>query len=156
MQGFDINRSTAQLLYNELRDSSQYGIMQDNSGFAMNYLRWQEAGFTYGTVLLNRQSHFLKSAFTAKWLMGQSGAYIQSDNVRVQFNSATQMSLQSPLIRYYRSANADVRFLGVQSFLKMLKITGLAGMRVSPMSLEVSLISLSMLVKITKYATVVT
>ncbi|MGI8636268.1 MAG: hypothetical protein ACR2KZ_12785, partial [Segetibacter sp.] len=99
-------------------DSTQYGMMQDNSGFGVNYLRWQEVGLTYGTVLINRKAHFLKAAFTGKWLMGQSGARIQSDNAKVQFNSATQMSLQSPLMRYYRSDNADIRFLSVQSFFK--------------------------------------
>lgn len=118
MRAGNINRSTATLLYNTLQDSTQYGVVQNNNVIDFNYLRWQEAGFTYGTVLLNNKAHFLKGAFTGKWLMGQSAAHISSDNVRASFNSSNQLSLQSPLIKYYRTNNADVQSIDLNSFFR--------------------------------------
>ncbi len=123
-QTYNMARNTAQLLYEELNNPQLHGIMEDNSGIETNYLRWQEVGFTYARVLINSGVHFLKAGVTGKWLMGQAGAYIQSDNANVTFNSQTELSLQSPLIKYYRSEQADINQFNNNTFFKDIEDHG--------------------------------
>ena len=123
-QTYNLARNTAQLLYEELNNPSLNGLTENNSGIESNYLRWQEVGFTYARVLLNSGVHFLKAGVTGKWLMGQAGAYIQSDNLNVTFNSQTELSLRSPLIKYYRSEQADINQFNTNTFFKDIEDHG--------------------------------
>jgi hypothetical protein len=117
-------RNTAQLLYEELNNPELHGKTENNSGTETNHLRWQEIGFTYARVLVNSGEHFLKAGVTGKWLMGQAGAYIQSDDLDVTFNSQTELSLRSPLIKYYRSEQADINQFNTNTFFKDIEDHG--------------------------------
>jgi outer membrane protein OmpA-like peptidoglycan-associated protein len=104
----NLNPQTASMFYNELNDKAFLGVAMNNDGFTTRFMNWQEAGFTYGRVLLNANKHFLKGAITAKWLGGNAGAYIHADQLTVLFRDPTTLSMNSPRIQYARSARADI------------------------------------------------
>lgn len=103
----NLNPNTARMFYEELDYKPLMGVPMNNDGFKMNFMNWQEFGFTYGRVLLNANKHFFKAAVTAKWLGANAGAFIQADQATVTFNSPTNMNLSSPLIQYGRTVRAD-------------------------------------------------
>ena len=104
----NLNPQTAGMFYNELNDPKMFGVAMNNNGFSTRFMNWQEAGFTYGRVLINANKHFIKAAVTAKWLGGNAAAFIQADQLSVSFKDQHTMSLSSPNIQYYRTARADV------------------------------------------------
>ncbi len=104
----DLNPQTASMFYEELNDKNLQGVAMNNDGFTTRFMNWQEAGFTYGRVLLNANKHFVKAAITAKWLGANAAAYIHAEQLTVSFRDPTTLSLNSPRIQYARSARADI------------------------------------------------
>ena len=47
---------------------------------------WAEIGASYGTVLLDRDDHFVKGGITLKYLMAGANGYINGNDVSVAFN----------------------------------------------------------------------
>ncbi len=46
---------------------------------------WAEVGFSYATVLLNKQEHFLKGGISIKYLQGIANSYVNADNASVDY-----------------------------------------------------------------------
>lgn len=46
---------------------------------------WAEVGFTYATVLLKTEKHFLKGGFSFKYLQGAVNSYINANNASVAY-----------------------------------------------------------------------
>ena len=103
-----LNPSTAKLFYDELRNPSLYNTLMNNDSLRYNFLNWQEVGFTYGRVLVGKGNIFFKAAVTAKWLGAGAGGFIAADKLSVTFKDSNTVSLNSPLIRYGRTATADL------------------------------------------------
>lgn len=102
-----LDRSTASMLFAELGDPDLMGSPQRSTGMRYGFLNWMESGFTYGRVLVSGKHHFLKGAATAKLLAGNAGIHIASERIEVTFQDANTLSLQSPLIEYARTTDAD-------------------------------------------------
>ncbi len=117
----NLNPQTASMFYNELNDKAYLGVPMNNDGFTTRFMNWQEAGFTYGRVLMNANKHFLKAAVTAKWLGGNAGAYIHADQLTVLFRDPTTLSMNSPRIQYYRSARADIDLITMRELFSNLE-----------------------------------
>jgi outer membrane protein OmpA-like peptidoglycan-associated protein len=105
MAGLD--RTTAEMLYDNLQDPDLYGVVQDNSGFNFSYMNWMEVGFTYGRVLVRSDHHFLKAAVTLKALAGSASLYLSSDDLRLIQEGPDSLSIQSPLVEYGRTERGD-------------------------------------------------
>jgi outer membrane protein OmpA-like peptidoglycan-associated protein len=105
MAGLD--RTTAEMLYDNLQDPDLYGVVQDNSGFNFSYMNWMEVGFTYGRVLVRSDHHFLKAAVTLKALAGSASLYLSSDDLRLTQEGPDSLSIQSPLVEYGRTERGD-------------------------------------------------
>lgn len=106
LEGLD--RSTAELLYDNLENPSLYGSVQDNSGFRFSFMNWMEVGFTYGRVLLHTDHHFLKGAVTLKALAGSASLYLASEDLKLTFDGADTLSVHSPLVEYGRTERGDL------------------------------------------------
>ncbi len=107
LQLSNVNLQTAELFYAELRNPALYNTTMNNDGFRANFLSWQEVAVTYGTVLLESGHHFLKGAFTGKLMAASAGAYIQADQLSLNFKDSNHISIQSPAIHYARTEHAD-------------------------------------------------
>jgi outer membrane protein OmpA-like peptidoglycan-associated protein len=102
-----LNRNTANMLFAELGDTALMGGPQQSNNLRYGFLNWMESGFTYGRVLVKGKHHFLKGAATAKLLAGNAGVHIASEQFNITFQDANTLSLQSPLIEYARTSDAD-------------------------------------------------
>lgn len=102
-----LNPDLAHAFFAELRDSAIYGRAMVTDSMQYNFLNWQEVGFTYSRVIINADHHFLKMGATLKWLGANAGGYIQTDKATVSFKDSQTLSLNSPLVHYARTANAD-------------------------------------------------
>ncbi len=109
MQVSGMNTQTAEIFYSELKNPSLYNTPMNNDGLRANFLSWQEANLTYGTVLLNTGHHFIKGAFTGKLMAASAGAYIQADQLTLNFQDQNHVTIQSPLIHYARTEHADIQ-----------------------------------------------
>lgn len=108
MQVSGMNTQTAEIFYSELKNAALYNTPMNNDGLRANFLSWQEANLTYGTVLLNTGHHFIKAAVTGKLMAASAGAYIQADQLTLNFQDKNHVSIQSPLIHYGRTEHADI------------------------------------------------
>lgn len=108
MQVSGMNTQTADIFYSELKNAALYNTPMNNDGLRANFLSWQEANLTYGTVLLNTGHHFIKAAFTGKLMAASAGAYIQADQLTLNFQDQNHVTIQSPLIHYGRTEHADI------------------------------------------------
>jgi len=59
---------------------------------------WAEIGASYGTVLLNRDDHFVKGGITLKYLMAGANSYINGTDLSVAFN---RNAVNPALSEYY-------------------------------------------------------
>ncbi len=103
-----LNPETAKSFYDELRNPSLYNNAMNNDALRYNFLNWQEVGLTYGRIIIGKGNIFLKAAVTAKWLGAGAAGFIQADKLSVSFKDSNTVSLVSPLIRYGRTATADL------------------------------------------------
>jgi outer membrane protein OmpA-like peptidoglycan-associated protein len=105
LEGLD--RSTAQMLYDDLGNRNLYGVVQDNRGFRFSFMNWMEVGFTYGVVLVKSDHHFLKGAITLKALAGSASLYLASDDLKITLDGPDTLSVQSSLVEYGRTERGD-------------------------------------------------
>lgn len=59
---------------------------------------WAEIGASYGTVLLDRDDHFVKGGITLKYLMAGANSYINGSDLSVAFN---RNAINPALSEYY-------------------------------------------------------
>jgi hypothetical protein len=74
-------------LFNQL--SNDFSTNKDfnlNTGkFNLTATSWAEIGFSYATVLLNTEQHFLKGGISFKYLQGAVNSYINADGATVAY-----------------------------------------------------------------------
>ncbi|MGN6495317.1 MAG: DUF5723 family protein [Agriterribacter sp.] len=96
----NLNQDFARLAYHSFNDASMYNRNIDLSGINMNVLNWIDIGFTYGRVLLDRDKHFLKAAFTAKYIGGTASGYFQADQLSLSFSDKNTVNAYTPYAQY--------------------------------------------------------
>ncbi|MCH5597443.1 DUF5723 family protein [Niabella ginsengisoli] len=96
----NLNQDFARLAYRRFDDAAFYGKTMDMNGIDMNVLNWLDVGFTYGRVLLDQDEHFIKAAFTAKYIGGVASGYFQSDDLSLKFNDKNNVDASTSYARY--------------------------------------------------------
>lgn len=75
-------------LFNQLQDkfdnANDFTTSSQNANFVGN--SWGEIGLSYAQVIFNGDAHFLKAGFSAKYLLGISNSYANSENVSVAYD----------------------------------------------------------------------
>lgn len=107
IQGRGITGELAKLAYNGFYFPPLNNKVINASGFNLNSLNWVEAGLTYGRVLLNSDKHFIKAAFTGKYLGGVASFNMGSNDVRLSVNSDSSINLNTSNFNYNHNKNAD-------------------------------------------------
>ncbi|AXB57047.1 DUF5723 family protein [Flavobacterium fluviale] len=80
----------------DLDVSSSFMITGGNPNGVTN--SWAEIGASYGTVLLDRDDHFVKGGLTLKYLMAGANSYINGTDLSVAFN---RNAVNPALSEYY-------------------------------------------------------
>ncbi|MEO6133934.1 MAG: hypothetical protein ABIP35_02200, partial [Ginsengibacter sp.] len=106
IQGRGITQDFARLGFNSFNPSSTSASI-DASGININSLSWAEAGLTYGRVLYSSEKHFLKAAFTGKYLAGLSSVGLSSNDLQMGVNSDSTFNFNSSNVSYNHNDNAD-------------------------------------------------
>ncbi len=107
IQGRNITPDLAKLAYNGFYYQPLNNRPIDASGLTINSLSWVEAGLTYGRVLFSNDRHFLKGAFTAKYLGGVASLNMGSQNFNIGVNSDSTINVNANNFRYNHNKNAD-------------------------------------------------
>ncbi|WP_422858728.1 DUF5723 family protein [Flagellimonas sp. S174] len=61
---------------------------------------WTEFGFTYARTLLDKEEHFLKGGITLKYLVGVQNAYIQGQDITLDYDANTRSITTSGQLTY--------------------------------------------------------
>lgn len=96
----NINQDFARLAYRSFDDNSFYGRTMNMNGINSNTLNWLDVGLTYGTVLIDQGNHFLKGAFTAKYIGGIASGYFQADELSMSFTNNQDVNVTTPHMQY--------------------------------------------------------
>ncbi len=107
IQGRGISTDLAKLAYNDFYFPPLNNSSIDASGTAVNALNWASAGLTYGRVLYSSDNHFLKAAFTAKYLAGVASVNFSSANLNLQVNTDSTFNFTTSSFNYNHNKNAD-------------------------------------------------
>lgn len=86
----NVNQDFARLFYNNFSDPSLFNSSINMSGVSADILNWLDVGFTFGHVLLDQNEHFLKAAFTGKYIGGVASGYMESDNMWLDFSEKNE------------------------------------------------------------------
>jgi outer membrane protein OmpA-like peptidoglycan-associated protein len=106
VQGRNISADLAKMAFNNFYFPPLNNTDIDASGVTVKALNWAELGLTYGRVLFSSNKHFLKAAFTGKYLGGIASMNLGSDNLKLKVNSDSSFNFQTPLFRYDHNENA--------------------------------------------------
>lgn len=107
IQGRNITQDLAQMAYNGFYYAPLNNQPLDASGLSINALNWVEAGLTYARVLYTSDKHFIKAAFTGKYLGGVASLNMGSDNFRIGVNTDSTINFTATNFRYNHNEKAD-------------------------------------------------
>ncbi|MBK0369075.1 DUF5723 family protein [Flavobacterium agrisoli] len=96
----DINGELIDELEKDIDDSNSFLITGGNPNAVSN--SWAEIGASYGTILLDRDEHFVKAGITLKYLMAGINGYIQGKDLRIAF---TKSELNPEQSTFYSTGN---------------------------------------------------
>ena len=102
-----ISPDLAQLAFEEFNYPSLFVQKLENKRLSIQEMAWAEYGLTYGRVLKQNGSHFLKAGATVKLLQGLGAAYFFVDNLKYEFIADTTLSLFQSHVQYGHSDNID-------------------------------------------------
>lgn len=80
----DVNGQLVDEVNKDIDASNSFLISGGNPNGVYN--SWAEIGASYGTILLDRDEHFIKGGITIKYLMAGVNGYINGNNLSVAFN----------------------------------------------------------------------
>ena len=80
----DVNGELVDEVNKDIDVSESFLITGGNPNAVSN--SWAEIGASFGTVLLDRDEHFIKGGITLKYLMAGTNGYINGNNLSVAFN----------------------------------------------------------------------
>jgi outer membrane protein OmpA-like peptidoglycan-associated protein len=116
IQGTGISAELASMAYNGFYFPPLNNTSIDASGFSLNSLNWVEIGFTYGRVLYSSDKHFVKAAFTGKYLAGIASLNMNSADFRLSVNDDSSININSSNVTYNHNKNADFDMVFDKSF----------------------------------------
>ncbi len=116
IQGRNLSQDLANIAYNGFYYDPLNNRPIDVPNFSINSLSWVEAGLNYGRVLYSSKKHFLKVAFTAKYLAGIASLNIGSTDFRLSVNSDSSINFNTSNFRYDHNKNSDFGTLFDKSF----------------------------------------
>lgn len=116
IQGTGISAELASMAYNGFYFPPLNNTSIDASGFSLNSLNWVEIGFTYGRVLYASDKHFVKAAFTGKYLAGIASLNMKSADLRLSVNDDSSVNINSSNVTYNHNKNADFDMVFDKSF----------------------------------------
>jgi outer membrane protein OmpA-like peptidoglycan-associated protein len=96
----NLNQDFARFAYSSFDDNSFFGRNMNMNGINSNTLNWLDVGLTYGTVLIDNGNHFLKGAFTAKYIGGIASGYFQADELNINFTNSQDVNVTTPYMQY--------------------------------------------------------
>ena len=107
IQGRNFSQDLANVAYNGFYYPPLNNRPIDVSNFSINSLSWVEAGLTYGRVIYSKGKHFLKAAFTAKYLGGIASLNMGSSNFRISVNNDSSINFNTTNFQYNHNKGAD-------------------------------------------------
>jgi len=111
VQGRNIPQEMARMAYSGFYDISLINTNINGSGFNLNTLNWAEVGLTYGRVLYSSEKHFLKAAFTGKYLAGIASLNVGSNDLTFRVNSDSSIGFNTTNFQYFHNEKADLNKL---------------------------------------------
>lgn len=103
----NISQELAKMGYENFKYAPYYGQTFNADGFSMNAISWASAGLTYGTVLLDNKNHFIKAAFTGKYVGGVASLYNNYDQLQYTFIDSGNLVLNHADAKYGHSVRTD-------------------------------------------------
>ena len=116
IQGRGISVELASMAYNGFYFPPLNNRDIDASGFSLNSLNWVEIGLTYGRVLYSSDKHFVKAAFTGKYLAGIASLNMSSADLRLSVNDDSSINFNTTNVNYNHNKNADFDMVFDKSF----------------------------------------
>lgn len=116
IQGRGISGDLASMAYNGFYYPPLNNTSIDASGVAIQSLNWVEVGLTYGRVLYSSDRHFIKAAFTAKYLAGIASLNMNSNDFRISVNNDSSINFNTGNFNYNHNKNADFNMVFDKSF----------------------------------------
>jgi len=115
-QGRDITGGLAGMAYNGFNYNPQANSVINASGFNVLALNWAEVGLTFGHVLVSTKQHFIKAAFTGKYLGGIASLYAGSNNINFGINPDSSLNLNTSRAVYNHSPYKELSDIFNRSF----------------------------------------
>ncbi|UZO80215.1 DUF5723 family protein [Aquimarina sp. ERC-38] len=81
----DISGQTYESLIEDFDDQDDF--MVNEGDFFVTGTAWAEIGLTYGRVLMDKQTHFLKGGLTLKYIQGIANFYTLGENVTLDYDA---------------------------------------------------------------------
>ncbi|MDN3659171.1 OmpA family protein [Ferruginibacter paludis] len=116
IQGRGISGELASMAYNGFYYPPLNNTSIDASGVAIQSLNWVEVGLTYGRVLYSSNKHFVKAAFTAKYLAGVASLNMSTNDFRISVNNDSSINFNTSNFNYNHNKNADFDMVFDKSF----------------------------------------
>jgi outer membrane protein OmpA-like peptidoglycan-associated protein len=116
IQGRGISGDLASMAYNGFYFPPLNNTSIDASGIAIQSLNWVEVGLTYGRVLYSSNKHFVKAAFTAKYLAGIASLNMNTNDFRLSVNNDSSINFNTSNFNYNHNKNADFNMVFDKSF----------------------------------------
>ena len=115
-QGRNITSGLAGMAYNGFNYNPLANPVIDASGFNVHALNWAEVGLTYGRVLVSTKQHFVKAAFTGKYLGGIASVYAGSNDISFGINPDSSLNLNTSRAEYTHSPSRKLSDIFNKSF----------------------------------------
>ena len=115
-QGRNITGGLAGMAYNGFNYNPQANSVINASGFNVHALNWAEVGLTFGHVLVSTKQHFIKAAFTGKYLGGIASLYAGSNDINFGINPDSSLNLNTSRAVYNHSPYKELSDIFNRSF----------------------------------------
>ena len=102
---YNLSNSTFRLLGNS--DPSFYDLDVQDQNVHLKTHSFAEAGISYGRILLNKGTNFLKAGITAKYIVGLGAGYVHSNNMLVNITPTKTITKLNGDVDMQYSASLD-------------------------------------------------
>ncbi len=104
--GNDIIGEVFDSFFDGFSDNGDFDI-NDEDGFHIVGHSWGEIGLSYATILLNKTNHKLAAGATLKYLRGIGSASVNSNDLRVAYDTSSNTANLQGEINYYSTFDVD-------------------------------------------------
>jgi hypothetical protein len=116
VQGRDISSGLAKMAFDGFNYDPTANPVIDASGFNVLGLNWAEVGLTFGHVIFSSRQHFIKAAFTGKYLGGIASVYAGSNDINFGINPDSSLNLNTSRTEYNHNPNMELSDIFDKSF----------------------------------------